>query len=294
MGSLYIAIILCCRVAQHIFSKRVSNSVSNLPIFFKYSAFTNLFSAFLGLILILIVGNGFNCNAQTVAISLFSGAMLLLSTGFGLMALQSGTVALSTMFGTAGLLVPCFAGIFMFDKPMSVGQWLGVGLFFISAYFLISSSSKIYSKFSIKNLLILIGVMLSNGFTMLAQQMFTFYIPDGDVSVFSFLSFGFVGVLMLIISLVFIKKDSNVKTPVLSGNLITMGLILSAAVFVINQLATLSTNIVPPVILFTFINGGSTIIGAVVAAVFFREKLTPRSITGIILGVVSMIIIKAL
>ena len=69
---------------------------------------------------------------------------------------------------------------------------------------------------------------------------------------------------------------------------------MSVAVFIINQLATLSTAIVPPVILFTFINGGSTIIGAIVAAVCFHEKLTLRSITGIILGVLSMIIIKAL
>ena len=70
--------------------------------------------------------------------------------------------------------------------------------------------------------------------------------------------------------------------------------VLSTAVFIINQLATLATAIVSPVILFTFINGGSTIIGAVVAALMFKEKFATRSVTGIVLGVLALIIIKAM
>ena len=220
--------------------------------------------------------------------------MLVASTGFGLAALKSGAVALASLFGTAGILVPCIAGIFLFGKPMSAGQWMGVGIFFIAAYFLISSSSKIYSSFSFKTVLLLLSVMLSEGFTMLAQQMFTFYVPEGDVSVFSFLSFGLVGVFMLIVSFITPKNDNADDNSRLTPKLLLLGAVLSVAVFIINQLATLATAIVPPVILFTFINGGSTIIGAIVAAIFFHEKLTPRSITGIILGVGAMIIIKAM
>lgn len=294
MGTIYIAIIMVCRIVQHLCNKRTSSSINNMPCFFKYSAFRNLLSGSLGLVLILISRKGFNCDTLTFLISAFSGMMLLLSAGFSILALKSGTVALSSMFGTAGLLVPCVAGIFLFGKPMSAGQWCGVGLFFIAAYFLISSSSRIYSKFSFKNLLILLGLMLTNGLTMLAQQMFTFFVPHGDVSLFSFFSFSIVGVFMLIISLVSMKNHGDDESAKLSPKLLGLGSILSVAVFIINQLATLSTAIVPPVILFTFINGGSTIIGAIVAAVCFHEKLTLRSITGIILGVLSMIIIKAL
>lgn len=294
MGSLYIAIIMLCRVAQHLCTKKTSDGVNGMRCFFKYSAYRQILSGALGLALILIANNGFNCNAATVCISVFSGLMLVASTGFGLAALKSGTVALASLFGTAGILVPCIAGIFLFGKPMSAGQWLGVGIFFIAAYFLISSSSKIYRSFSFKTVLLLLGVMLSEGFTMLAQQMFTFYVPEGDVSVFSFLSFGLVGVLMLFVSFITPKNDNADDNSKLTPKLLLLGAVLSVAVFIINQLATLATAIVPPVILFTFINGGSTIIGAIVAAIFFHEKLTPRSITGIILGVGAMIIIKAM
>ena len=41
-------------------------------------------------------------------------------------------------------------------------------------------------------------------------------------------------------------------------------------------------------------NGGSTIIAAVVAAVCFKEKLTFRSVCGVLMGVTALVVIKAI
>lgn len=294
MGTIYISIIMLCRVAQHLCNKGTSNCVTNKEVFLKYGAYRQIFSAILGVLLIVVAGNGFRCDLPTIIISTFSGLSLIISMACSISFLKVGTVALSSLFGTAGLLVPCVAGIFLFDEPMSVGQWLGVGLFFVAAYFLIGSSQRVYCKLSVKSFLILLSTMLSNGMTMLAQQMFTAYVPDGDVSVFSFLSFGIVGVILLIVSIITEKGNEKTEKSKLSPKLIGMGAVLSVAVFIINQLATLATAFVPPVILFTFINGGSTIIGTIVAAICFKEKLTGRSVTGVLLGVLSLIIIKAM
>lgn len=305
MGALYVSIILLCRVVQHLLNKRTSAEINTFPRFFKYGVYRNLLSGLLGLILILIEGNGFSINLPTLFISLLSGLMLASSTVLSVLSLKNGTVALSSMFATAGLLVPCFAGIFLFNEPMSIWQWFGVLLFFVAAYFLISSSSKIYNGFSAKTLLILIGVMLAEGFTMLSQQAFSFYVADGDVSTFSFLAFTFAGIFT--IPFCFIKPNAPLVNTgedgegedgknenSLSKNLLIYGSILSVAVFIINQLATLAVPLVEPVVLFTFINGGSTIIGAIVASIFFKEKFTVKSVVGVTLGVVALIIIKAL
>ena len=292
MGTLYISIILMCRIVQHICGKITSNSIKDISCFIQYCSYSNILSGILGLFLILIAQNGFNCSLSALLISCFSGIMLAASSGFSLAAMKSGTVALSSLFSTAGILVPCIAGIFIFNQPMSYGQWIGIALFFVAAYLLIGSSAKIYSGFSLKTLILLIGTMLANGFTMLAQQMFTFYVPDGDVSVFSFLSFGIVGVLMLILTCIPTKGEIKIQYR-LSNKLLILGAVSAVAVFIINQLATLSTALVSPAILFAFINGGSTIIASIVAAIFFHEKLTLRSILGITIGDVSLIIIKA-
>ena len=84
-------------------------------------------------------------------------------------------------------------------------------------------------------------------------------------------------------------KGENIK---LGKTLYICGIALAAAVFVINQFATTLTALLPPVFLFTFINGGGTIISTLVAAVMYKEKLSVYSILGVIIGIGSMIMIK--
>lgn len=260
-------------------------------MFLSYSGIRQLMSATMGILLILVAGKGFICDTKTVIISVISGAMLVASMFCSIYALKSGMVALVSLFSTAGLIVPCLAGVFMFGIPIYFMQWVGLGLFLIAAYLMIASSTKIFGKFSFKTFLLLIGTLLSNGGTMLAQQMFTQYVPNGDVSVFSFLSFGIVGATLLL-AVPLTVLISGEKPESLPKNLILYGFLLSLAVFIINQLATMATAFVPPVILFTFINGGSTIIAAIVAAIMFKEKLTVQCGIGIALGIAALVIIK--
>ena len=67
---------------------------------------------------------------------------------------------------------------------------------------------------------------------------------------------------------------------------------VGTAVFVINQFATKLTALLPPVFLFTFINGGGTVISTLVAAAMYKEKLSVYSILGVIIGIGAMVIIK--
>lgn len=291
MGSIYIAIILLCRVVQNTFYKRASNMVTNNVIFMHYSGFRQILSALLGLLMIVIAGNGFKNVLPTAVIATISGIMLVGSMYCDIFAMQSGTVALTSLFGTAGIIVPCIAGVFLFGQPIRGLQWLGLLLFFVSAYLMIASSKKVFGTFTLKTFFLLVGSLLFNGFVMLTQQMFTAYIKGGDVSVFSFFMFGISGILLLV-STPIMSKASGDKIEKLPKKLVLYGVALAAAVFIINQLATLATGFVPPIILFTFINGGGMVIAAVVASVMFNEKLTVQSTAGIVLGVISMIMIK--
>lgn len=292
MGMMYITIILCCRVVQHLYGKKASMMVDTISETLHYNGFRQCVSAVLALGLILVGGKGFIINSQTVALSVLSGVMLAASMSFSLYAMKTGMVSLVSLFGTAGMIIPCLAGVFLFDTPIMPMQWVGFALFMLAAYLMIMGSKQTVRGFSIKTLLLLLGVMFAEGFTMMAQQMFTQYVPDGDVSVFSFLSFGILGLVMLA-ALPLFKGKSKEKMPPMPKSLKMYGIILAIAVLIINQLATKATAFVPPVILFTFINGGSTVIAAIVAAIVYKEKLQVRSVIGIVLGVTSFIIIKA-
>lgn len=290
MGTLYITIILLCRVAQHLYGKKTSIMVEGLPELLRFNGIRQCISAVLALVLILFGGNGLRIDAATVLLSLLSGVMLASSISFSLYAMKTGMVSLVALFGTAGMIIPCLAGVFLFNTPISPMQWIGFAMFMIAAYLMIMGSRVTVKGFSIKTVLLLIAVMLADGFTMMTQQMFTQYVPDGDVSAFSFLSFGIVGIIMLA-ALPVVKRKQKMRP--MPKALIIYSIILAVALLIINQLATLATAIVPPVILFTFINGGSTVIAAIVAAIVYKEKLTVRSVAGITLGVLSFVIIKA-
>lgn len=298
LATVYILIILLFRVVQAVFNKQSSNEMRSVRTLMVYSTYRMAISAVLGLVLILIAGNGFRIDGLTVLIATFSGLMLFVASACSLYCMKSGTVSLDSMFGTAGMLIPMLAGIFLFDQPVRPLQWVGVAVFFVSAWLLVRSSKKTYSNFSFKTALLLAGSLLSNGATMLAQQLFTAYVPDGDVSAFSFISFGVLAVLCGAVSLVMLLRQRQVAPAAwrddfkLSKNLLICGVALAVAVFVINQLATVSTALVSPVILFAFINGGGTIIATVVAAVLYKEKLSVSSTVGVLLGIASLLMIK--
>lgn len=294
MAGIYISIILCFRVVQALFSKRSSIEIKNIPMLLGYNMYKNSIAAALGLILILISGVGFRVTPLTFVIAGISGASLFFSGFCSIYAMKSGTVSLNSMFGTAGMIIPIFAGVFLFGASVAPMQFVGLALFFVSAYFLIGSSKMIYSHFSYKTLLLLIGTLVANGCSMLAQQLFTQYVPDGEVTVFSFLSFGIISVLTgIFYSFLVASKKEEKDALKLSKPLLLCGVALAVSVFVINQLATISTVLVPPVILFTFINGGGTIISTIVASLVYKEKLNVKTVLGVIIGIASLVIIKA-
>lgn len=294
-GTQCIIIILFVRVIQQYASKRSSMLIpSSLYGNVKYFMLSKLFAAAFAMILLTVGNEWARIDLPTVLISTASGIMLVLGSVCGLYAIRSGTMALSSLFATAGLLVPCITGIFLYGETMSLWQWLGVLLFFASSYLLIGAGKRANGSFGFKTVLLLIGSLLSNGIVMLLQTVFSREMEDGSVTAFSFLSF-ILPALILLVAMGGMKlKNPSACTERISKKLLLIMLLSSLALFIVNQLSTTATALVEPVILFTLINGGNTVIAAVMAAVLFKEKFTVRSAIGILLGVVALVIVKAL
>lgn len=289
----YFLIILLLRLPQNIFNKRSSGIVRGAPAYFAYGAYRYLLSGGMALVLLLFAGGFSGVSLKALAISAIGAVALGSNLFFGLEALKSGAMVLSSMAGSAGLLLPCVFGIFMFDEPMSLMQLFGILLLIFSGWLLIGYSKKLKGSFTPRTMLLLIGSMLSNGFTMVAQKMFSKYLPDVSVSVFSFLAFGLVGVGMCV-GLVpqLTKKEKRKEIRELPKALWFYGAGLSTILLIINQLATIAAKVIPSAIMFPINDGGAIIITALTGAVVFKEKLTPRSVAGLALGIASLIVIN--
>ncbi len=297
---IYIAIILLFKIVQNLFNKVCSNAIANNTMFLKYLSFRQAVSAALALTAVLFTFSMGQSPAFTLPTALYALMMaisLSLSTYASLTALKSGTMILCGLFGTAGIFVPCIAGIFLFDERISAWQFFGLLLFIVSAYLLIGCSKKIYAAFSFKTFLLLILSMLANGSTMLVQMMFSKYVEDGNAATFNFLAFLLSAIVSFFMFLVLktrsLAKAKETDTHI-PKKILLCGLALSAAVFIISQVSTIAAGILPPIILFPLSNGGSMIICAVVSAAVFKEKLNLKSVLGLILGIASLVIIKLL
>lgn len=289
---IFLIIILLLRVPQNFSSKKTSGLVTNSQSYFLYGTYSYTLAGLIAFVMLLFDGmSGFSLPA--VGISALGAVSLAVSLFCSIEALKSGVMVLAAMAGSAGLLLPCIAGIFMLNEPMKPMQFIGIALLIFSGWLLIGYSKEQTGSFTPRTLLLLIGSMLSNGSVMLAQKMFSKYLPDTSVSIFSFLTFGLIGIGMFI-GLVpsLLSQSGRAKIAAVPKPVFLYGTISSIILLAINQLATLAGRNVPSAIMFPINDGGATIITAITAAIFFKEKLTVRSVCGLILGIGSLIVIN--
>lgn len=289
---IFLIIILLLRVPQNFSSKKTSGLVTNSQSYFLYGTYSYTLAGLIAFVMLLFDGmSGFSLPA--VGISALGAVSLAVSLFCSIEALKSGVMVLAAMAGSAGLLLPCIAGIFMFNEPMKPMQFIGIALLIFSGWLLIGYSKEQTGSFTPRTLLLLIGSMLSNGSVMLAQKMFSKYLPDTSVSIFSFLTFGLIGIGMFI-GLVpsLLSQSGRAKIAAVPKPVFLYGTISSIILLAINQLATLAGRNVPSAIMFPINDGRATIITAITAAIFFKEKLTVRSVCGLILGIGSLIVIN--
>ncbi len=293
MVILYFIIIMLMRVMQSVFSKRSANNLTagGRPFVF-YISMSKGFSALFGIVLILIIADFSPISVEGVGIASLSGLFLALNSYCSIKSLQSGTIVLNSIFATTGMIIPIIAGTFLFDESVSWLQVVFIALLFVGIYLIIGAAKKDVKSFSPKTLIYLLGSFFTNGCVMLCQKQFGISFPEENVALFSLVTFLVPAIIMGIAVLFIPKKPEETVKNSIPPRLVGYAAILAFAVFVIQQLVTELTPKVSSAILFTVVNGGASVIAAIVGVVMYKEKLTKRSLLGIILSLAALICIK--
>ena len=302
------------RVIQKVCSKKVSGEVGG-ESFFHYGGYYNLMSALFSLITLAIVGF-YGFDLPTVLCALATAVFMAIELFASIEALKGCTLIVSQMFSVGALFIPCLIGIFLFDEPMGVWQWIGLFLFMVAMYFMVAptkekSDNAPVKKMTVKTIVYLIVCLIAGGATMVAQKVFAKRVPSGNVATYSFLMFALNAVILYgcYFALTLFKRakkqkaveDASAETPPqstswkkLSKTLLVCGLLLAFAVFVINFLVTELGKTVPSAILFSVSYAISILITILVGAIYYKEKITWKNIMGIVLCIGSLAIINFL
>ncbi len=298
MEVILLGAILVLRVVQSITGKSCSKLMPT-----DFNGITNYMSIRMGLsaigaVILLLIGGNVMTSFSDMSplgwvISAATGVSLTASSICSLLVMKHASVVLGSLFGAAGLLVPTISGIFIYNQPVKAGQWAGIVCLFTAAVLLASSSGKTNGKITPKTVALLFGSMLSNGATMLLQTLFKSYVPQGNVSLYSFLQFAIPCIFLFTVSIILSAKAKK-KLPKTDKKLFIFTLFAALAVLGISQISTIASEHIPVAVLFPISDGGGTVISAIVAATLFKEKLTVKSTLGIIIGIVGLVMIKLL
>ena len=289
--ALIISAVYLIRAVQRYTAKKTSELLTKRSALVLFCIYEFSLSALFGLVSVILSGGFKGFGFTVVLYGVLSGLAMLLSTVCSLTAMKSGAISLVSLFATAGLIVPCLANHFFFHKRMSIMQWVGIAIFIVAAYLLIATSKNIFGKFSFKTFLLLIGALAAEGFTMVTQQLFAESSKSPNVTLFSFISFLSIAVLMVPVLPIVAATEKERLKP-MDKRLIIPGLVAALSILSISMLVTYATSIASPVVIFTFSAGGNMIMSALVGIVFFKEKISIKGWIGIVLGITSMIFLK--
>lgn len=302
-------LIALMRIIQTMSAKRVSDVVSGAR-FFRYGGYYNLLSALLSLIVLLCSEGKYFQSLETFLCSLAAAVFLGLELFVYLKILKKTSLIVAQMFSVCSLCIPCLVGTIAFDEPMNLYSWLGIALFILSLYFMISNSEQKEKqgnkvKLSISTLILLLVYCLCGGGIMIVQKIFALKVEGGNVSEFSFLMFALNSLIFYVIyfSVKGLNKGQTERITIenktdselqLSKPLLICGLFQAVAIFMINLSVTSLAKNLPSALLFSISYAISIVTTMLVGAICCKEKITTKNVVGIILAAVAIIVINFL
>lgn len=291
---LLFAVFFICRIFQNIFTKRTSGLVNGKTALITYTSFQYLLCMLLSLPSLFFIKTAFP-TAPALIWAVIGGIAMFSCSMCCLMALKSGALfILTTLFSSISIIIPNTASIFMFDERLSLPQWIAMIALVYSAYLLLGCSREACKTFSLKSILFLTGIFIAEGLTMLSSKAYAAYAPQADAAFYTSFAFGTAFLLTGIMSALQIRKTNSSLSSVMNKQLCVAGLVLSAMLFIIMYLSTIAAALVPAVILYSVVSGGSLIISLLTARIFFKEPVTKKNIVGLIIAILALIVINTM
>ena len=244
----------------------------------------NINKAVIGTILFLVLGlmSGFSWHLETMLFGLFYGISLCISMHTGFKALSIGPMALTSIIASFSLIIPFLFGIILWNETLTLLKFSGIILLLLSIFLI---NIKKENGFSAKWLFYALVTLLSNGFCSVIQKMHQIKFPTLYRTEFMFWALLCVSIILTITYNT--KRNGKVKFEFsLLG--IASGIANCCANFIVLVLSATDNASV----LFPIIAVANIITVWVIGILFFKERLKVLQAIGLVMGVVSVVLLK--
>lgn len=240
-----------------------------------------------------------NFDIKMILIAALSGVSTAIFVISWLLSVKTGAYVMLDvvlMLGVGVTVSCCFAFL---GEDIRLNQMIGFIILVIAAYIMCSYNISLNGKMSAGKIGLLVVCGVANGITDFSQKLFTTKINGGNAAEFNFYTYIFAAI-VLFITYIFIKlrkrkdADSSEKAPVPFGKIIIFVAVMAVCLFLNSYFKTLASAKLDSAILYPLNQGGALILSLIMAAVFFKEKVTVRCVVGICMAFAALLIINLL
>ncbi len=297
MGYLFLFFSLISGAVKGFCGKKTSNYTSRLCDAVFASSLRMLLCFVIGLAVVITGGEvtSLLLEPSVLLIALLSGFATDLFVLSWLISVRQSAYMMVDIFLTAGVMLPLIGSSVLFGEHIGITEWIGLGLLFVAVIIMCSYNSSLKGKLRPSALLLLALCGISNGVADLSQKMFVEYTAgEVSVSVFNFYTYLFASAALLVIYAFVRFKFRKTESAPFKKSMFVYIFVMSVCLFTASYFKTRAAVLLPASQIYPLCQGGGMILSSVMAAVFFKEKLTLKCIVGIVLAFVALIFINVL
>lgn len=297
IGYLYLTIALFGGLAKGFCGKKTSSDMDT----FKDCLFINvarmLFCAVIGFLLVLIEWNfsSLALTANNVWIYIMSSVGMTTFCVLWMYAYKADAYVFLNIFTMLGSIVTCLLSFIVFGDKIKVNQWIGMAILLVAVITMSKYNKELKGKISLKGILILIFGCLGCAVSDFSQKLYMRNIGE-SVATFNFYTYAFGFILLAILQIMVSAKEKSFSvTPAVSSkkNLLTYFL-MSFFLFLNTVFKTMAAGLLTSAQIYPVLQGSNLICSALMAQIFFKEKANYKSILGMSIAFIGLLVMNLL
>ena len=240
---------------------------------------------------IMISGESFIVSKYTLVSAIIFGFVTTASQYFCLLSMKLGPMSFSVLFTYLSALIPTVFGIFYRGIYPTVIQI--IGLVFMILTFILSIDSDKNSGMSAKWFLAVTGSFLGMGLIGVCQTVHQTSSHASEINGLLFWAFVFAFIFFTILYIPYsvkAKKAGVKKKEYKAIDWCSMTL-TGAVMGAVNLINLYLSGKMPSIIFFPTVNGGVIILSGLASLFIFKEKLSPKKMAGLIVGIIATCLI---
>lgn len=282
------ALSICFAVANSCLLHRYSDRVHpNSGEVFLFNAGGSVVWAIILAIWFFVEGN-LSVQPLTLLFGLIYGVILCLFLLFKTRSMAEGPVSLTTLIGSSAFIIATWFGVFYANDPINAFQIIGMIILLLSLVLCVNPK-KSGEVLTLKWFLYCLAFFFAGGLVGMLYKVFGKSPVHGEVNAMMLTASIVSAILFFICGRIITKKTgaaSGRPDRVTLFYLVLCG--IASCVYI--RLNISLSNVIPSPVFFPVSNGAMVILSTVAGKLFFREKLKRIQITGIVIGLIAIII----